>query len=76
MKNKYKNETLLANVTNNTVKNIFENGMIPKLIQDKTITNIKTDRKRIFDVLGYQQYKRTSARYPQNSKPKVARETT
>jgi hypothetical protein len=51
MKNKYKNETLLANVTNNTVKNIFENGMIPKLIQDKTITNIKTDRKKIFDVL-------------------------
>ena len=62
MKNKYKNETLLANVTNNTVKNIFENGMIPKLIQDKTITNIKTDRKRIFDVLGYQQYKRNNVR--------------
>ena len=62
MKNKYKNETLLANVTNNTVKNIFENGMIPRLIQDKTITNIKTDRKRIFDVLGYQQYKRNNVR--------------
>jgi CRISPR/Cas system CMR-associated protein Cmr3 (group 5 of RAMP superfamily) len=62
MKNKYKNETLLANVTNNTVKNIFENGMMPKLIQYKTITNIKTDRKRIFDVLGYQQYKRNNVR--------------
>jgi hypothetical protein len=39
-KNRYKNETLLVNVTNSTVKNIFENvknifenGMIPKLIQ-------------------------------------------
>jgi hypothetical protein len=28
-----KNETLLVNVLNSTVKNIFENGMIPKLIQ-------------------------------------------
>ena len=53
MKNKYKNETLLANVANSTVifflknvKNILENGMIPKLIQDKTITNIKTDLKK------------------------------
>ena len=26
-----KNETLLVNVSNSTVKNIFENGMIPKL---------------------------------------------
>ena len=33
VKNKNKNETLLVNVSNSTVKNIFENGMIPKLIQ-------------------------------------------
>ena len=40
IRNKNKNETLLVNVTNSTVKNIFENvknifknGMIPKLIQ-------------------------------------------
>ena len=40
IRNKNKNETLLVNVSNSTVKNIFENvknvfenGMIPKLIQ-------------------------------------------
>ena len=33
-----KNETLLVNVSNSTVKNIFENDMIPKLIQ--TVWNI------------------------------------
>jgi hypothetical protein len=27
------NETLLVNVSNSTVKNIFENGMMPKLIK-------------------------------------------
>ena len=34
--NKNKNETLLVNVSNSTVKNIVENGMIPKLIQKTT----------------------------------------
>jgi hypothetical protein len=33
IRNKNKNETLLDNVSNSTVKNIFENGMIPKLIK-------------------------------------------
>ena len=28
-----KNGTLLVNLSNSTVKNIFENGMMPKLIQ-------------------------------------------
>ena len=32
IRNKNKNETLLVNVSNSTVKNIFESGMIPKLI--------------------------------------------
>jgi hypothetical protein len=32
IRNKNKNETLWVKVTNGTVKNIFENGMIPKLI--------------------------------------------
>ena len=36
IRNKNKNETLLDNVSNSTVKNIFENGMIPKLIKKKT----------------------------------------
>ena len=33
IRNKNKNETCWVNVTNGTVKNIFENGMITKLIQ-------------------------------------------
>jgi septum formation inhibitor-activating ATPase MinD len=33
IRNKNKNGTLLVNVSNSTVKNIFENGMIPKLIK-------------------------------------------
>jgi hypothetical protein len=33
MRNKNKNETLLVNVSISTVKNIFENGMMPKLIK-------------------------------------------
>ena len=28
-----KNETVLVNISNSTVKNMFENSMIPKLIQ-------------------------------------------
>ena len=28
-----KNETLLVNISNSTVKNMFENSMIPKIIQ-------------------------------------------
>ena len=32
IRNENKNETLLVNVSNSTVTNIFENGMIPKLI--------------------------------------------
>jgi septum formation inhibitor-activating ATPase MinD len=35
IRNKNKNETLLVNVSNSTVKNIFENGMIPKLMQKR-----------------------------------------
>jgi hypothetical protein len=38
IRNKNKKETLLVNVSNNTVKNIFENGMIPKLMQKRPTT--------------------------------------
>jgi hypothetical protein len=38
IKIKNKNETLLVNVSYSTVKNIFENGMIPKLIQKRPST--------------------------------------
>jgi hypothetical protein len=38
IRNKNKNETLLVNVSNSTVKNIFENGMIPKLMQKRPTT--------------------------------------
>ena len=38
MRNKNKNETLLVNVSNSTVKNIFENGMMPKLKKNRPTT--------------------------------------
>jgi hypothetical protein len=46
IRNKNKNETLLVNVSNSTVKNIFENGMIPKLILTIIDHNPKWDDKR------------------------------
>ena len=38
IRNKNKNEILLVNVSNSTVKNIFENGMIPKLMPKRPTT--------------------------------------